>query len=437
MFKKYLIFVLIFALFAVFHISCENVGDSGVQAVSSEDTGDIASEDPYNEERENPDGAGNEAPEPPGVQTVVNDPPDDVYNSDPPEEISVVTVEETPEETPEEIANTYPESNPDALPPGQPESGYGSNAGYICDDQSVDKIHWSIFSSAAGKKVYIYMPEVLKNGSSAPVVIYLHGFMAITPLLYMKHIKHLTQQGYIVIFPQFNKEYWGMMTDMDQEAMLERAIVSTNDALDKLGSKAELDKITIFGHSVGGLLAVCWSYHPEAPAPRNIVLAEAQIDPTQNGIPEIIQPLVVGMMTLLDWKTESKAATCPVTLLVGNQDWMATPEMAMDIYNELTNASAKVVYLATSDRYGHPTLVADHMAPVCLEGTLEDIISNYGAAEPYVQFLFGNTLALDAMDYRFFWAACDAALDGLTSVPFDMGTWSDGRPVTPVEPMAP
>ncbi len=437
MIKKWAISGLIFSFLLAFNISCETDDDAGLDSVSSEEK----TENNDNNEKPSQVQTGNQDSE---IIIIDEGTPGDPQAADNQNNGNIENPAENGNAVSPEIVGTGAQdteettaSNPDATPPGQPTAGYGGAANYICNDQTVDKIHWSVTSQAQGEMVIIYLPKVLKHGTSAPVVVYLHGFSAITPLLYMKHIKHLTMQGYIVIFPQFNKAYWGMLTDMDQTKMLARAIKSTNDALAKLGSKAEMNNITLYGHSVGCLLALCWSYHPEAPGPKNIVLAEPQVDLSQGGIPAVIEPLVVGMVTAIDWKMEIKATTCPVILLTGNQDWIAAPAMAVDIYNELTNASSKVVYLATSDRYGHPTLVADHMSPVCLEGTLEDIIANYGAVDPYVQWFWGNTLALDAMDYRFFWAACDAALDGKTSLAFNLGSWSDGTPVTPITQLAP
>ena len=36
----------------------------------------------------------------------------------------------------------------------------------------------------AGTRCWVYIPSVLKNGTTAPVVVYLHGFMAIVPPIY-------------------------------------------------------------------------------------------------------------------------------------------------------------------------------------------------------------------------------------------------------------
>ncbi len=43
----------------------------------------------------------------------------------------------------------------------------------------------------------------------------------------------------------------------------------------------------------------------------------------------------------------------------------------------------------------------------------------------------------DALDYRFYYAALDAALDGRDTVSFAMGTWSDGTPVKKVKRLLP
>jgi pimeloyl-ACP methyl ester carboxylesterase len=319
-----------------------------------------------------------------------------------------------------------------ATPPGVPSSGYGSAENYICADQTARQLDYGCEDATDGKRVYIYTPDKLRNGTSAPVIVYLHGFVAVSPLLYMNHIRHLTKQGYIVIFPQFNREYLGMLADMDQGVMLLHALESANAAMEYLGPKADSGDVTLFGHSLGGLLALSWvdgQDGVQGPAPKAIVVAEAQLDPTDDsieGIPEFVQPLIAGMLNLIDWQTKLKAVRCPVIVLVGNEDTIASPAMAVNIFDALENAPSKVVYCAETDRHGAPALIADHMGPLCMEGVLPDGL--YDAT--------GSFFRLDAMDYHFFWAALDAAIDGAVIVDFDMGAWSDATPVTPVVTLA-
>ena len=51
--------------------------------------------------------------------------------------------------------------------------------------------------------------------------------------------------------------------------------------------------------------------------------------------------------------------------------------------------------------------------------------------------MLGGDGEVDTFDYRVFWAALDAALDGQNTLTFNMGAWSDGVPVKAVTQLAP
>ena len=193
-------------------------------------------------------------------------------------------------------------------PPGQPETGYGSPENYICSGYTEVEIG----DGNAGTRIWYYIPDVLKNGSSAPVVVILHGFMLLAPDIYLGHITHLTNQGYIVLYPQFNLGgFSGMLSDNDQNDMLARAIDAVDWALDEIGSIAETDNITMFGHSLGGLLAMCWEAGGGIPI-ESKVLAAPCID--TGAAPSFVNVIV------LDYETMAPSSTCPVMIIVGDQE---------------------------------------------------------------------------------------------------------------------
>ncbi|MBN2077987.1 MAG: carboxylesterase family protein [Spirochaetes bacterium] len=308
-------------------------------------------------------------------------------------------------------------------PPGQADYGYGSGESYICNGFTE-----IVFGSGSdGSRVWYYIPDTLRNGSTAPVVVFLHGQLCIAPDIYMAHIEHLAKQGYIVIYPQFNKGgllglMSDLMTDADQNKYLSRAITGVNSALSRIGSMADRNNVTLYGHSLGGLLSLAWS--SDAWSPKNIVLADACVD-AKAGIPSFVQFMV--KIVEIDWKTKIASTVCPVIVLTGNDDTLAPSSQALDIYDRLTNASSRVVYQLRTDTHGSPDLKADHMAP----------ISDDGWMPSFIMEIFGGDGEVDATDYRFYWAALDAALNDETAVTFDMGCWSDGRAVNGVARMAP
>jgi pimeloyl-ACP methyl ester carboxylesterase len=300
-------------------------------------------------------------------------------------------------------------------PPGQATTGYGSSENYICSGYTEVEIG----DGNAGTRIWYYIPDVLKNGSSAPVVIILHGFMLLAPDIYLGHITHLTNQGYIVLFPQFNLGgFSGMLSDTDQNDMLARAIDAVDWALDEIGSIAETDNITMFGHSLGGLLAMCWEAGGGIPI-ESKVLAAPCID--TGAAPSFVN------VTVLDYEEMAPSSTCPVMIIVGNQDDIAPVSHATASYNALTNASSKVVYEFFEDNYGDPDLDGDHMVAIQDDGWMPSWLMSF----------FGGDGEEDAFDYRIFYAAVDAANAGQTTVTFDMGEWSDDEPVNAVQDITP
>ncbi len=314
--------------------------------------------------------------------------------------------------------NAFAMGKSEPAPPGKATYGYGSGEDYICNGFTE-----IVFGSGSdGSRVWYYIPDQLKNGATAPVVVFLHGQLCIAPDIYMPHIEHLAKQGYIVIYPQFNKGglmglVSDLMTDADQNKYLARAVAGVNSAFSRIGSIADRNNVTLYGHSVGGLLAVSWSN--AAWSPKNIVLADACVD-AKAGIPSFVQGLVT--IVEIDWKTKIRSTVCPVIVLTGNDDTLAPTSQAMSIYQYLTSASSKVVYELQTDTYGNPDLRADHMAPISDDGWMPDFIMG----------MFGGDGEVDATDYRFYWTALDAALNDETRVSFDMGRWSDNTAVKKV-----
>lgn len=299
-----------------------------------------------------------------------------------------------------------------ACQPARQTSGPGSTAGYIATSAS----ETDVGSGSNGTRVYTYVPNVLKGGTKAPVVVVLHGFMLLSPEIYDGLIDHLTRQGNIVVFPAYNKGGFGLLDDSDQNAMQARAIASTNAAITALGSKADLTKVFLFGHSLGGLVGSTWTARGGI-APAGIVLANPSTS-AGAGIPAGI-PVTV---TPIPWQTLAPATTAKTVILTGNQDTIAPPAQATGLYDALTGASERHVYQLQGDSAQEPAIQADHMAAIQKQGIVPDFIMN----------ALGGDAEEDTADWRFYWAALDQLMAGDATPSFSMGTWQNGTAVKPV-----
>ncbi len=288
-----------------------------------------------------------------------------------------------------------------ATPPSRQTNGYGSTAGYV----SAGATRFEAGSASDGSRVWWWVPSTLRDGDSAPVVVYLHGFSLTDPAPYQAHIDHLTQQGYIVVYPQFNLS--SIFGDTDQNTMLSRAVAATNTALTALGSQA--GPLHVFGHSLGGLLGATWM-GGGGPAVESATLANPS---TGGGAPAFVS------ITPIDWAALAPATTARTMILTGDGDTIAASSESLALSLAMPNAASRVVYQAHTDGHGSPALDADHMSPIQSSGSIPNLL---------LQF-FGGDAEQDAMDWRYYWAALDANLDGQRTVAFDLGTWSDGVPV--------
>jgi len=319
-----------------------------------------------------------------------------------------------------------------ASPPGQPSTGYGSTQNYICNTLynggAIDHYNCIDFGDTyQGTRCWVYIPSVLKNGSTAPVVVYLHGFMALVPPIYAGQIKHLVRQGYIVIFPEYNLGgFDGMFEDTDQYAMLDRAVnaVDAALALPDVAARAELDAIYLASHSNGGMMSLGWIAGGGVDV-QAMIMQDPSI--SMDAIPSFVRDLFLGDMVMLDYASMAPQITCPVILIGGNDDTIATPEHISNAYRALTNASTKVYYQYPTDTYGSPDLESDHVAPCQDDGAIPGWLLNLMTSMGFSAF------EEDSVDYRIHWAAVDAALDGQVRVTFDRGKWSDNTAVKPAK----
>lgn len=306
-------------------------------------------------------------------------------------------------------------------PPGHPYTGYGSVERHITDAYT----EYRFGAASDGDQTWYYVPNQLKYGDHAPVVVFLHGFAALYPSFYQSHIEHLLAQGNIVIFPQFQKATLtgflseaGLGQAADQNLWARRAVETTAEALDLLGDAADRDEIYLYGHSLGGLITLAWQANGGVPV-QALVLSHPQVN-SQEGIPPFVQSFL--KIIEIPWREYAASITAPVIILNGDEDIIAPVSQSEEILSLVTAAPSAVLYVAQRDRYGYPFISPNHGAPL-------DAIPGL---PPHLK-VSGVSAELDVLDWRFYFAGLDAVMDGYRSgLPFDLGNWSNGRPVKPV-----
>ena len=283
-------------------------------------------------------------------------------------------------------------------PPLQPETGPGGK------DYRYDKVVSSFYvpENNYNYQFWIFEPAI-ENKDTLPVIVFIHGWSAISPSPYIDFINHIVKRGNIVIFPGYQENVF-----TPSQFFTGNLIISMNYALEELNNGdhqiPDYDKFAITGHSMGGVLSA------------NLANRCAE-----NNFPEpkaiICQEPGDGNNNVLDKDLSGIPSTALLLCIVGEEDEVVGSIDADSIYNEVEQIPLKNrdFVVLRSDRYGEPDLVANHSAPT------------------------GSSL--DAMDFYCFWKLVDALTDaafynknreyalGNTEKQRFMGLWSDGTPV--------
>ena len=255
---------------------------------------------------------------------------------------------------------------------------------------------------------------------SAKIIVFLHGYGAFNPMLYGQWIRHLVQQGHVVIFPRYQRDLFRPRPGRFHRNT-QRAIT---DALQLLSAgdhpRHDGKSISLVGHSYGGVVAAGLA------ARRH-----------ESGLPEIDNVLVCapGTSRLKGGRLKSYQdipAETRLAILVCNDDAVVGDEFAWLVYNTASQVVQRAVFRQFADSHGQPAIKAHHNQSYALDPAFDTGVRNYTAKRAL------RVAALDAVDYLGHWRLLDALLRGESLLSRaedfrDLGRWSDGTPIRPLE----
>jgi len=306
--------------------------------------------------------------------------------------------------------------------PSQPQHGPGSS-----EATSHSVVTIKIADGSQGG--WIFLPAD-PSPSTAPVIIFCHGWAAIPPRGYQAWINHLVMRGNIVLWPNYQDS---PLTPTRQA--LPNALAGVKAGLRILQSgdysvRPDLDRIVVAGHSAGGMVAAGIAARAAAEGlPRMKALMSVEPGDSQRGG---VASVPLADLSMLPPDTL-------MLILVGQDDTSVGTFDGERILHESTSvsASSKALLMLHSDDHGTPALIANHFTPSAVlndDGTF--------AKEPTKASFSRNTAdigVVDALDYMGTWRLLDRLMEAAfgnegsrlfrdPSIP-DMGTWSDGVPV--------
>jgi acetyl esterase/lipase len=302
----------------------------------------------------------------------------------------------------------------------QPTSGLGGST-YTNASVTVNGPYWANNRYTDNDfEYYIYEPGT-PAPATAPVILFLHGYNAILPSDYLGWINQMVQNGYIVVWVQYQANLTSTFANYPTNAQ-----AAWTDALYRLENYTwephvrpkrvnGVPQTLIVGHSFGGWIAA-WlagaasTSIPSFPIPRGLVL---------------IEPASLGLLPAINF-----AGIDPGTrmlVLSGDQDTVACSKDGVSIFTSTTQipAAQKNYLFYNSDNSGTPNQVGNHFFP-----------NTYG---------YHDTAAIDNRDYYATYKLSVAAANCLTSQTscgtflgngstsqLYMGTWSNGTAIAPM-----
>ncbi len=305
-------------------------------------------------------------------------------------------------------------------PPSQPESGPG---GYDYPHASVTKYgpFWAKDHFRDDNyKYYIFEPSG-PAPEVAPVVLFIHGWLAYRPQTYMGWMEHIVKKGYILVWVQYDSFLNRFRTFADH------AMETWKDALRFLDTywwkwqvtpeRNEMGKIktAIIGHSMGGFMSA--------------ILAVRAAD-TWNGIPRpyvivAVEPGGLGWIPLENFREIDPETK--LVIVVGDEDDVVCKSTAVTIWANTLHIpdENRDFLLFQSDDRGVPAQISNHYFPTTTG--LWDT-----AAVDARDFYITYKLSVGALNCAFYGTDCEYALGNGSFKQVYMGEWSNSYQVRPM-----
>ena len=256
-------------------------------------------------------------------------------------------------------------------------------------------------SGTGGTAYWVFKPA--NATKMLPVVVFMHGWGALTPNPYRDWMEHIVKRGHIVIYPKYQATLFTPPAQFTDNAAA--AIVAALSDLEAAGEiQAPTTEVCAAGHSFGGVLS-----------------ANLAAEAASRGLPAF-RAILCATPGSAGFTVYSDYADIPSDTLIlcveGEDDTQAQDTDAKIIFDGATavGVADKDYIIARTDTYGVPDITADHAFPT---DTTLNALDWYGLWKWF-----------DALTDNVFRSGLhrDYALGNTTEQRF-MGRWSDGTPV--------
>ncbi len=305
------------------------------------------------------------------------------------------------------------------IQPDQPTSGPGSN-NYVHTEINIYD------HSASQKGYWMYTPKEVTD-EPMNVIVFMHGYGAMNPMIYGGWIKHLVKQNNVVIFPRYQR---GILSTHPDDFAGNAAIAikdAKNELKNDLSINANWDNFSLVGHSYGGViisnLAVNYSDF-DIPKPKAVMLCSPGTGPLKGGRLE---------------SYEKMDSDIKLIVMVSDDDYVVGDSFGKLVFNSAQNVINRNFIRQHKDSHGTPRIGADHNQSYAVDKELDSGYRNVTTKRAL------RISKIDAIDYNGYWKLFDALQHcafndtycnfafGNTPEQSSLGNWSDGTPIHKLE----
>lgn len=272
-----------------------------------------------------------------------------------------------------------------------------------------------------GYNIYYPVSDVVIE---SPIVLFIHGYGAINPMIFGEWISHLVRQGNVVIYPRYQKNLLSPSTE-EFTPLVSEAYRNALEDLKSIPNIRISDDHFIVGHSYGGVITanIALKYKElNLPKPSAIFSCEPGHGPLTGGVEPDYSAMDISI---------------PMVVLVGDDDWTVGDEFGKRLYYETNIAQPKFLLRQIAARYDTFSITASHYEPYAIH-------ENFDNGHRNITFSRAMKMGkLDAVDFHAYWKILDHMIisqsekigSGMEfTQPWSLGCWpGTDKPIDVIE----
>ncbi|MEL6987188.1 MAG: hypothetical protein AAGK97_05100 [Bacteroidota bacterium] len=301
----------------------------------------------------------------------------------------------------------------------QPPKGPGS-AEYLYDSVAVLDYAEAIDGST------VFYPKNTEE-ENLDVIIFVHGYGAVNPMIFGAWIKHLVRKGNVVIYPRYQKTLFNPLPAQFADFVSNGIQVGIENFQKDTGKKLRMDRVSYIGHSYGGaLVAYLANYYKkyEIPKPIAVFACEPGTGPFKDARLRSYRDLEEDIQLLV---------------MVGNEDLTVGDELGLRIYLSSKQLKRRNFLRQFTDVFEDYIISSSHYEPYAIDMEFDNGDRNFTADRAL------QVAKIDAVDYYGYWKLFDALLAcsrdnnyceyafGNSKEQTSLGEWKKGIPIRPLK----